>query len=87
METLPHCGEGKIRCGGRGFRTYRRACPAANGLSRISRGSPELLDGIRCWSRFDVRLSEIEWCGDQCYPLSTQCLGSILQVLSVDAIS
>jgi hypothetical protein len=60
-----------VVAGGRGVRTYRRACPAANGLSRISRGFLESLDGARCWSRFDALLSEIEWRGHQRYPSST----------------
>ena len=37
-----HYGRGArnfFAAGGRGLRTYRRACPAANGLNRLSRGA------------------------------------------------
>src|SRR5688572_1388655 len=43
---------GRNVAGGRGFRTYRRACPAANGLSRIFEDigwlNGPLIRSIRC---------------------------------------
>ena len=69
LETL----RAYIRCGGRGLRTYRRAFPAANGLSRTFDDLGSLNgEHIVADSMLDSRLTRRD--GNKRYPYIHQAL-------------